>query len=334
MVAQPKKKKLTRTIAYYQLVTDPKHTAFDELDWNDVLRKMGTKTHRHRILEKDITGRVVTMSIKEHWHDALQPPWLSRPAMSWHDETAFVLVLTTDRDHVPNQRKSDGTLKAMGHDPDGVPATASIVMFVPFGNMIAVLHEDNTAVRANYIGTWVHRVLQAADMLPQHNLHIATVPVIDADVEAKLRRSKKLSMARIGGRVRGSMPSAGRGLLGGGPRLEGSFDFDLKIRPVKDQSGETWEADAARVQEWFEQTFGTLVGTEELSKATFKPARTPDQADLPHQELNLIKHRLTHKRQIQIAGADGGVPSISALSAGEQLVEAMVLDMERLRDHR
>lgn len=327
-------RKLQRTVAYYQLVRDPHRTAFEELDWNQLLRQLGTQAVQHHIFEKVVTGRVVTMELKERWIDALQPAWLRGPRLTWHDETVFVLALSTDRDHVPNQRKADGTLRPMTHDTDGVPATAAIVVFLPFSNMFAVLLEDNTAVRPNYIGNWIQRVLRDQGMLPQANLLIATVPVVDRSVEAKLHRSTKLSRARIGGRVRGDMPSQVRGLLGGGLRLAGSFDIDIKIRPVKAESGEHWEEDAARLHDWFEQMFGNLRGEDALKTASFKPAATRDQDDLPHEELNLIEHRMTRKRQIRILGEDGGIPSISAIAAGEQIVEAIVADIDHLREQR
>ena len=327
-------KKLQRTVAYYQLVSDPHRTAFEERDWNQVLRQLGTAPVQHRIFEKEITGRVVTMELTKRWASALQPAWLRGPRFSWHDNTVFVLALSTDRDHVPNQRKADGTLRPMTHDDDGVPATAAIVVFLPFSNMFAVLLEDNTAVRPSYIGNWLHRVLRDQGQLPQANLLIATVPVVDRSVEAKLHRSSKLSRARIGGRVRGEMPSQARGLLGGGLRLAGSFDIDITVRPIKAESGEHWEEDAARLHEWFEQMFGSLRGEEALKAASFKPADTHDQEDLPHTELNLIEHRMTRKRQIRIPADGGGIPSISAIAAGEQIVEAIVADIDHLKEQR
>lgn len=327
-------KKLQRTVAYYQLVEEGSRAAFDELDWNELLRRLGTKPVKHRIFEKEITGRVVAMELEERWLQATQPDWLKDPHMTWHDDAIYVLALSTDRDHVPNQRKNDGTLLPMTHDKDAVPATAAIVVFLPICNMFAVLLEDNTAVRPNYIGNWIQRILRDQNMLPKHNLLLATLPVVDRSVEEKLQRTSKLSQARIGGRVRGEKPSQARGILWGGPKLAGSFNFDIRVRPIKKDSHEHWEDDARRLHDWFEEMFGSLVGEEELTSARFTPAMTPDQDDLPHQELNLLEHRMTRKRQVQIESTNGGYPAISVLAAGRQIMEAVLLDIDHLQEQR
>lgn len=326
-----KNKTLNRTVAYYQLVDSPKNISAPELDWNAVLRSMGTKQHTFKIFEKEVYGTVSVLDVEPEWEDFLEPSQMQELKTTWHDETIYLLSLSTDKDHVPNQRKDNGQLIPMRHDKDGRPATAVFIWFLPFGNIFGIIREDNTAIQPRYIASWLNRYLRENDLLPQPNFQFGSVPVIDKDTERKLKSGSKLSKAELRGKVRGTDPEFFRDLLGGGPKLKGSFNIKISITPVKAGGGGRWESDSEELYDWFNEVFGTAAG---LDAATVRFAKTPDQDDLPTDPINLFEHRITRKRQVQIARSSGSVPSLSARSAGAEIVRSYIQDFEELQKHR
>lgn len=326
-----KREYLKRTVAYYQMVDSLTRTALPETDWNHVLRTFGTVPREERIFEKDVTGVTVILPIQDRWVNALRPAEMKDLVTTWHDESVYALIASTDKDHVPNQRMSDGRFKPMEHDDDAVPATSSFVWFLPFGNICGILNEDISALSPTYIASWLTRAMDATGTLPQPNTKLEAVPVIDKDTWGKVKRATKLSSASISGKVRGAEPNALRDLLGGGPHLEGSFDIQIKITPRKVDSRKNWESDTSALSDWFENAFGSLAG---ITAARARIARTPDQDNLPHDELNLFNHRLTRKRQVAIANPNGDAQAISATSAVTEIIEAYLEDLDEIRKYR
>lgn len=327
----PKKDYLNRTVAYYQLVDSAKRTDLPEVDWNDAFRTMGTKKRMHHVFEKEIHGVSVALDVQEHWWDFLEPHEMRHLKTSWHDDTIYALIASTDKDHIPNQRTSEGTLKPMTHDDDAVPATNAFVWFLPFGNIFGVLNEDQSAVSPRYIASWLTKALATLGKLPQANTKFEAVPIVDEDTLGKISRANKFSSAALTGKVRGTDPSIWRDLLLGGPQLNGSFDVKIEIKPRKVGAPQNWEDDAAALYSWFEDSFGSLQG---LTGARVKIAKTADQDDLPHGELNLFNHRITRKRKVAIANPNGKVQAISAISAVTQIIEAYLEDFDELKKHR
>ena len=124
------------------------------------------------------------------------------------------------------------------------------------GNLIAVLQENQSAIRAQYICGWLDRVMKDKNMLLRDNFHWDASPVIDPSTRQALRSARGLRSATLGATVPAGDTSGLRTLLGGDANYEGEFELEIKIRHIKKRNPAHYEEDAGRTLEWFEETFG------------------------------------------------------------------------------
>ena len=121
MAKSDKKKRIQRTIQYWRLVDSSTGAAVKEHDWYDVIKKIYGKPITHRVIEKDITGKVFSMEPDALTAGLVQEMLVERCRHSY-DGAVYVLVLSTDKDHVPSQRhRTSGDQKPMSTDDEHVP---------------------------------------------------------------------------------------------------------------------------------------------------------------------------------------------------------------------
>lgn len=308
-MAKSDKKRIQRTIQYWRLVQSGSGAAVEEQDWYDLMKKIHGKPIAHRVIEKDITGKVFAME-PDALTAGLVQKFLAEDCQGSYDGAVYALVLSTDKDHVPSQRhRTSGEQKPMSTDDQHVPVDNTFVWFLPMGNLVAVLQENQSAIRAQYICGWLDRTMRDKDLLPDHNFHWDASPVIDSSTREALRSAKGLRSATLGASIPAGDSSGLRTLLGGDANYEGEFELEIKIRHIKKRNPSHHEEDTERTLRWFEGTFGQH--SDSLKKANVVldgPGRRPG-------EIDLLRHRMTRKTQVQIEDQGRSINSSSAMRA-------------------
>lgn len=324
-MAKGNKKRIQRTIQYWRLVSAGSGSAVDEQNWYAFIKQIYGKPITHRVLEKEITGKVFAMQ-PDTIADALVKELLAENFPGSYDGAVYALVLSTDKDHVPSQRhRKSGDQKPMSTDDEHVPVDNTFVWFLPMGNLVAVLQENQSAIRAQYICGWLDRTMRDEELLPQHNFHWDASPVIDASTRKALSSARGLRSATLGASVPAGDTSGLRALLGGDANYEGEFELEIKIRHIKKRNPSHHDQDTKRTLEWFGETFGQHV--DSLKKASVVldgPGRRPG-------EIDMLRHRMTRKTQVQIEDKGLSINSSSAMGA---IMKGFVADAKPLLELR
>lgn len=162
------------------------------------------------------------------------------------------------------------------------------------GNFVAVLQENQSAIRAQYICGWLDRAMKEQGLLPQHNFHWDASPVIDASTRKALSSARGLRSATLGASVPAGDTNALRTLLGGDANYEGEFELEIKIRHIKKRNPSHHERDTKKTLEWFGETFGQHVASLKKASAVIEgPGRRPG-------EIDMLRHRMTRKLRCRL----------------------------------
>lgn len=316
-------KSLVRTVQYWRLVDGAGHLPVDEQDWTAVLRKAYGAPIEHLILSKAVSGTIVTLEPDEDWDEFLRPARLDNLQQT-NDGALYALVASTDKDHLPSQAKrGTGEQKAVTVDKGYAPVDNLFVWFLPFGNIMAVLQESVSSARPKAIASWLTRVMRDQGNLPRNNFEWTAEPVVDPDKRRYLNSATRLRRMEIGGTVTQSEAGPLRDLLRG-PRYEGTYEFEFRVRHIKKHNKETYADDTSDMMDWFEETFGSHLGELDKAKVTFDGDRGDD---VPRGEIDLIAQRMTRKRTIEMGKRGQAIVASSAVS---EIVKAYILDFDEL----
>lgn len=296
-------KKLKRTVAFWRLVDGPTGEPVDGLDWAKFLAKIAQrrasgKTTRYEIDDVGLTGTVYTRDEVDH------------------------VVLTNERDDTPRQQS-----RATGEVVDMAPVDetwnvveSSFVKFAEFGNVFGLLRSQITAPSPQAIAKWIN-----ATRLIDRPLGVE--PVIDP------QRWERLNAA------------------GGVTRLEFAASSVVLDRPVTGPL--SWFIEGARHRQFkLDQTISTSrarkpefsqerrdlyeaakalptqIGVAHLDKAKAR-IFDEDNKGLQAETINLLKHRFTIKREVQLSG--GASASVSEPSAFDAILDGFAKFEDDLR---
>lgn len=320
---------IVRTVQYWRLVDNHTRTPVKEQDWSAVLKQAYGTPITHRVLNKDLTCNVITLDIRDEWQGFVPPENVGNLAQDAHDETVYGVVVSTDKDHVPNQgNRGTGEQRPVTVDEGFAPIDNLFVWFLPFGNIFGILMESVSAAKPVAFATWLTRVMRDQGTLPQQNHQWTAVPVVDLDRKDALDRSSKLKSVFVAGTVEQAQQTPFADLFVG-PAFDGAYEVQIKVKSVKKNNPASFEHDTEALKDWFDSYFGRDYGTLDTARVQFR--KDPGD-DLPRGEVDLLAHRLTRKRAILMR--TGKSRSIVASSALSEIVNAYTVDFEELLNLR
>lgn len=333
MASKTRPKTLKRTVTYWRLVDLEKTTPVDELDWDEFLRSF--KLKRHLIVDKEITGKPWPVQTPDV--DAFSDPPVADLISRLDEDTIMGLVASTDRDYLPAQQFADGSQKPMPVDEGGSPAVNSFLWFLPYGNFFAFMQEDRTAVSASTMAIWISRILRDANKLPYGCHGLKAVPVIDTESRKRLENATALKSVVLAGEVSSASGGVFADMLNSGPSFHGGYGIQIKIVPKRRRRPQIeFNQDKEQLLAWFEEVFGRMTGEADLGGLTAARLKA-EGPDVPSTEFDILQHRLTRKRDVEIRSEgqeDVKYATLAPLAAFKQLYLAAAedhTDLARLR---
>lgn len=300
MVSKKRPQTLKRTITYWRLVDHEKTTIVPEFDWDAFVRSISVT--RHRIVERVVTG--VSWAVENPDPEAFMHPAANDVFSRLDDETIMGLVASIDRDYLPAQQYEDGSQKPMPVDDGASPTVNSFLWFLPYGNFFAYMQEDRTAVSATTMAIWISKILRDSGQLPYGCHGLKAVPVIDNESRRRLESATALKSVMLSGEVSSATNGVFNDILNGGPSFHGGYGIQIKLTPKrrKDPQGE-FHHDKEALLRWFEDVFGRMTGEANFGGLQAAKIRA-EGPDVPSNEFDIMQHRLTRKRDVEIRSAD------------------------------
>lgn len=296
MAAKP----IARTIQYWRLVDARTHQPVEDVEWWSLIaRWTGEK-------EAVIDGQRLTGTV--------------HPVPS-HDRMLGV-VLSSDKDYLPNQRQdTTGNQAPMRLNGDGWnPVDNLFVIFLPFGNLFAVIAESVSSSRASKFADWLNRILGPSKNDPDFSW--AADPVIDeqrAEILNDARGLRRLTIRAPYGTTKGHGPEEGfLAALNHKPTEIKGWSIEITITAT---SADSTDHDREALLKYYEDTFGGLAGHETKAVVTTSgdDSRGPTEIDLLH-------HRLTRKKNVQLEPGRSGRLHFAVAPVMQTLYEAYRLD--------
>lgn len=298
-----RKKKLTRTVAFWRLVDALTGGPVDQLDWPKFLAKLeqrrleGKKT-RYEVEGVGLTGTVYTRDEADH------------------------LVLTNERDDMPRQqsRTTGEVVDMVTRDETWHVVESSFVKFADFGNVFGLLRSQITAPSPQAIAKWIN-------MTSLIDRPLGVEPVIDPE------RWERLNAAGGVTRLEFAAPSVVLDKQITGPlswfvegARHGKFKLDQTISTSRSRKPEY----AQERHDLYEaaKALPEQIGVDYLTKAKAR-IFDEDNKGLEAETINLLKHRFTIKRDVQLSG--GASASVSESSAFDAILDAFAKFEDDLR---
>ena len=238
------------------------------------------------------------------------------------------LTLSKVRDHVPKQGEFNGGSRDRVRVNRGWHAIDdAFIYFCGPGNVIAVMAESLQAMRINRITEWLDLMLEKPATDPDFSW--SNEAVVDSLRRQRLEDAHGLKMAHfegVLGRSTQRVPGLIRALTGQAideTRVDG-IKVEIKITAERKHGS---FADEEQILSLLTEHLGhldadTTPGTRGYSKFSVKPHGSPN-------EIDLIKQRLTRKRQVQFN--DGPTQAIFADKAFEALYGSFEADREDIQ---
>lgn len=326
------REEVQRTVQYYQLTDARTGVVPDDFDWWRMLHGWADRSLHSVVDGQPYMGDIRSVSVSEDWREstnAVNPAHIQAPA---DEDTTYGIVLSKERDHVPNQRGPAGDQLPMGLEEGYAPVDNLFVWFLPFGNMIGVLQESVASARSGAFTEWLTRVMRDHGAFADDpDFRWGAKAVIDDERLHAIATADALKAVVVAGRTdRHSRVANGVSRLFGGPQLApGAFRVEVKIRAVRGSA--TYQQDTANLRHWLDATLGDIDGqvipSEEGDKV--RAEIVPRGDDVPPGEIDLLQHRLTRKRTLMMRPGD--VRAFMASAAIGAIIEAFVLDFDDLR---
>lgn len=298
-----RRKRIERTVQFWRLVDGRDGSTVQHVDWYAHWLP-ATGATRHAIDGVDLTGSVHVPGVKER---------------------VIGLVVASQKDYVPRQQDGSGAQAPMRLDGvDWDPVDNTFILFLPFGNMFAVLAESVSSTRASMFVRWLN--LATGRTTRNGAFFWAAEPVIDRDRAEKLERATGLRKLKATGRI-GTHVETSQGVwraLGGSPPEQiGAWNVKIEISRVR---GVSTPGDEEELRRYFDQTFGHAgLGAESRLQVETSPSGTQ-----PALEIDLIRHRLTRKAKVVMSNLPGR--SFDTEPAIDALVDAYRHDTDVLSD--
>jgi len=297
------KKRLKRTVAFWRLVDQSTGVPVDQLDWPKFLskleqRRLAAKTTRYEVDGVGLTGTVYTRGELDH------------------------LVLTNERDDMPRQqnRKTGEVVNMMTRDETWNVVESSFAKFADFGNVFGLLRSQITAPSPQAIAKWIN-------MTGLIDPPLSVEPVIDP------KRWERLNAAGGVTRLEFAAPSVVLDRPVTGPlswfvegARHGRFKLDQTISTSRSRKPEY----AQERRDLYEaaKALPEQIGVDYLTKAKAR-IFDEDNQGLKAETIDLLKHRFTIKRDVQLSG--GASPSVSEPSAFDAILDAFARFEDDLR---
>jgi hypothetical protein len=308
----PKKRKaIERTVQFWRLVDGRDGSTMAHVDRHaEWVGRAGVA--RHTIDGVEMTGTVYV------------------PPSSEGDLIA--LVIASEKDYVPRQQDDEGQQAPMRLDgEDWDPVDNTFVLFLPFGNMFAVLTESTSSTRASMFVRWLN--LATGYTARNGEFFWNCEPVIDPDRAQLLQRASGLRKLEVTGRI-GSSVTASRGvfrtLRGAAPEQLSGWSVKIEITRVP---GVTTQEDEAELLELFQRNFGTPPQQGDRPESRLTVTTAPDDVRERPEEIDLIHHRITRKARVQMADLPGRsfdtAPAVDALVKAFHEEEKLLSDLAR-----
>lgn len=297
-------KSLVRTVQYWRLVDGRDSKPVTDVDWYTFTAGWTGD------LEEEVDGAKLTGTLQ---------------TIDIEDGTRLRgIVLSSEKDYLPNEREAGtGNQKAMDLSGDTwSPVDNLFVVFLPFGNLIAVLAESVSASRAGKFAAWLDL---RADPTQEEDFYWAAAPVIDeerAELLNGVSGLRKLTLRAPFGTKAAKDPSFLQTLQGVPNQVKG-WEIEISIKAkTKDSDHHDEEA----LLEYFEGTLGGLTGAE--SKAVLVTSGSDDRGPT---EIDLLHHRVTRKAKVEIAHDGTRHAAISVRPVMHALVKAFHQDRADLQ---
>lgn len=285
------KKNLVRTVAYWRLVNAVDHCPVEHFDWPTLLAKWASDGPVRVSWDgDDYTGTVYPLNEIDG------------------------LILAKGKDFVPNEADASGkqhTMRSRGDDWD--PVDNLFVHFLPFGNVIAIVRESNSAPAAGTLARWLTRskVFQKQEW--------GADVIIDPGRRERLQGKEGVKELFVATRA-SSLPAEHGGAL---RRLRGLRDFgDVEVEITIKAKGKERRAEQSDLLDVANEVISGLDLTKGYAKTTATDSEGAETIDF-------LKHRITRRRQIHLPS--GHDRSLQAKDAFEVLQTASGDDENLLR---
>jgi hypothetical protein len=284
---------LKRTVAFWQLVKAPDLTPLGQTDWPAFMSVVAERARdgrsRHLIDGSDVTSSVYTRDAVDH------------------------LVLTKSRDDMPRQQnRQTGDVADMSTTDEGWEVIESaFIKFLEFGNVFGLLKSQVTARSPQAIARWINET-KILDVC------LAVEPVIDPERWRHMHDAGGVSYLEFAG------PSVVLNREVTGP-------LDHYLHPARYATGKVGvkiSVSKSRNPQDAQQRRDLYLATEELARTigleNLNTAKVrifdEDNKGIQAETIDLIKHRFTVKRNIQLTG--GVNASVSESSAFDAIMTA------------
>lgn len=284
---------LKRTVAFWQFVQASDMERLPQIDWVAFMAEVAENARqgrsRHSIDNDEVTGSVYTRD-------------------------ADHLILTKGRDDMPRQQhRGTGTVADMSTTGTGweVIETA-FVKFLEFGNVFGLLRSQITAPSPQAVARWINETKIL-------NVRLAVEPVIDPECWRHMQQAGGVSYLEFAG------PSVvlNREVTGPlnnylHPARYATGKIGIKINVGRSRN--PYDAQQRRDLYLATEELARTIGLDNLNTAKVR-IFDEDVKGVQAETINLIKHRFTIKRNIQLSS--GVADSVSESSAFDAIMAAV-----------
>lgn len=294
MTSKPQK-----TVSFWQLVDVRDGRAFRDEPWTEHLAALHGSRHPATVSGVEVAGRVRSFTVSSELAHYVTQGFQHSAYPKMHQKGMYGVSIWTERETLPAQanRRTGDQAEMRPKSEEWAAVDNLFVWFLPFGNMFAVMRENNSAPREGAFVSWLAQVLRREGIMTDTEMQLDVAPVVDEERRRKLRDATGARQVTLGSLI--GLHDGGMGwmetLFARGPRRNfQSLNVELVIKKTSDSTAE----DMANLLEWFEDTFGSLEA--DPGGATKASAKVNFEGERRSEEVNLLRHRLTQKAGVQL----------------------------------
>ncbi|MFC4903803.1 hypothetical protein [Kocuria oceani] len=314
MASKPQK-----TVSFWQLVDVRDGEAFRDEPWPEHLASLHGARHAAVVSGVEVAGKVRSFTVPSELEQYVADGVQQGAHPEAHRLGMYGVSVWTERDTLPVQanRRTGDQAEMRTNSEEWAAVDNLFVWFLPFGNMFAVMRENNSAPREGAFVSWLTQVLRREGIMADTQMQLDVAPVIDEERRRKLREATGARQVTLGSVI--GLQDGGMGwmetLFARGPRRNfQSLNVELVVKKTQDSTPE----DMANLLDWFEETFGSLEADQ--GGATKASAKVNLEGQRRSEEVNLLRHRLTQKVRVELGTEQS--QSLKAERAMDRLVWA------------
>ena len=316
-------KEIKRTIQYWRIVNAKDSSPLsDDYDWCEIFDNIEHNPFSKQIMDREHVGKIVKLN---NDFDSVINEKRIICGRSLAQQKNYGIILASNKDYIPYQQNGetgDQSPVVLNEGWDAVDN--SFIWHLPFGNMFAILFESTSSSRPKRYASWLTQLLKEEGIFDDPECVLSAEPVIDQNAIRRIKNAKGLRsvVIRTGyGKDASSSPLAKMF------STEQTFDnIEIEMK-VKVKRGKKYVADEVNILNWFQNSIGNNIA--DLSKATVNIV----DASGENTEINLIKERLSRKKDIQI-NQNVTAGSIDKDLVFKKIAEAYIKDCDELYCHK